>query len=197
MSEHPGGQSVLFLFFILLPVLLLPVPEASAADWGDCARGLNRLEKEAREASLAAEAAAGQEERVAAARRRLEAAREEYEDCGRPPILNDLMDEYCENRRRDYEYAKADHGNTVINYEKAVASMRAEISDVYRSIRSVEWSCGVELNPAAGRRHPDIRNNYYCRQMLYYRDTLDPVTLLETCRQYMSLEECRECLDIK
>ena len=169
--------------FLLCIILISGVDSGLANDWSSCADDLDRLRRASRDASDAAESAES-------SKQEFEDKKEELQNCINYPDIYDLMQDQCQSLRWDYESAKSD-------YESALSDLESELSTVESRVRSVEWSCGVSFSRSSGATQPKVIKQGNCSVYQQFLGKLPIETILNHCKDNMSVSECKKCLGIK
>jgi hypothetical protein len=156
---------------VALFALGLTFASAFAIDFDDCQDELDSLQRAASDASESAEVA--------------HSKKEKYENCRRDPETFDLMQDRCRSIASDYQRAAND--------------LASELDTVNSRIRSSASSCEYKLNTIAGSARQATRGtgDRYCDMIRDYRGKLPYDTLVKTCSNSMSADECKKCLAFK
>lgn len=151
-------------FFVALGPTL-----ALSSDWNGCANDLDRLRRAARDATDAANS--------------VKSKADDFENCKRYPDMYDLMRDRCRSKASAYQSTLSTLGN--------------ELSTVDSRVRSVNSSCGMDLSSSGSSftrpKTPGFENRM-CDLYLGYKNKLPIESLMKTCMQSLSEEECRKCL---
>ena len=153
-----------------------------AEDWSSCASDLDSLRRAARDASEAAE-------RAESERDEYENNKRELEDCLNYPKMHDLMGDKCQSLRWDYDSARS-------SYRSALSTLDSELDTVRRRYQSVQSSCALTAPGSGASRSGASKGKSLCDLYRQYKGSLPIKTLMDMCRQNLSQEECKRCLEI-
>jgi hypothetical protein len=170
-------------FWVIVVCLILLQTICKAEDWSSCADDLDSLRRASRDAADAAEQAES-------ARQEFESKKDELQNCIDFPEIYDLLQDYCQSARWDYESAKSD-------YRSALSNLEVELDTVISRFRSLGWSCEINIPSSSTGKQQSSKSNRTCQMLKSYRGKFPDNILFDLCKKYMSGKECRECLQIK
>lgn len=153
-----------------------PSAHAPLLDLDSCHDDLDRVRRQASEASEGAEEAKSKSE--------------EFEDCKRDPDVHDLMGDGCSSKRSDYETALSD--------------LESKLDDLDSRLRSVQTSCGYQFtinrisDVDAAKRHLEALNRRFCDSVReFIRLGMTPDNALKLCKANADERACKACLGVK
>jgi hypothetical protein len=162
-------EAAIFCAILITPI----VAQTPAISLDSCHDDLDHLQKEASEASKAADDA--------------KSKRDDFDDCRQDPEMHDLMHDHCRSVAGDYESALND-------FER-------QMDDVDTRLRSVQDSCDYQFTinkltaSEAAQRRLEASKRRLCASYHKLLDVGMPRdTALQMCKAQTDEQWCRQCL---
>ena len=99
----------------------------------------------------------------------------------------DGRDGSCTNQQFDYEHAVSDHNQAVQRLDREVIAFNGRLQRLPREWRSVSSACDAQGTAIAGYG--------FCELVRGYVGSLPNSLLMGVCRDRLSEEQCRSCLN--